>query len=1016
MTHLAQPNESRESVFKKIGRRSREALTNSRVAHALENRATSVALQGLFRVMNLRLLVDPRYRRLMYHKQNGRPADDWRATVLLTARDGSFSLEATFGKGRVSCRRGRHGTPDATLSFRNAEAARALLTKSPARVLDMLLTSDLVFYGNLSHVARLSFMLNSLVNRNKRPDVPYRRPVSLPEPRRSLPMKPCDGVQHLDDPGLADFSLDDVPRVAGFLNDCFAITPEICPERPQLYTDYLRNHDFELTSLEGESHPALRQAGAFKHLMSHRKPMIREGDLLAGTTTSKPKGVVVYPECGGITIWPELGTVSRRKLNPYRISRETADILNSDVFPFWIDRNVREFARARFNNPKSIQLDERFVFYFQWKTQAVSHTIPSFERVLNRGLEALKTDALNRIVDASASKKSNGASHRLSTFYEAVAVSLEGVLDYASNLSNEAKREAKKQTDPVRKAELEQISRICAKVPAQPAETLHEALQSMWTTWIACHMENTNAGLSVGRLDQLLQPFFDAEMKRIPEEDGEARRAYIQKTIELVGCFFLRCTDHLPQSADLGNKLFGGSASGQVITLGGVTRDGKNAVNDMTFILLKVTEMLGLRDPNMNARYHEGINSEAYLGRLCEVNYNTHATPSIHNDGDVIDVLRDQGFALKDARDWSATGCVEPTSCGRHYGHTNCMMFNLVAPLEMALNDGFHPVAGEQIGLRTGDPTAFQSFEAFFQAYLEQLRYMIELATEANNLFGEAHQLVRPTPLLSSLIADAVENGKDLSEGGARYNSSGIGNVGLVDVVDSLMTIKQLVFDERRIDISLLLDALKEDFDGHDVLLSRILNRVPKFGSGHPQPRKIADRLVAFCHETFRAQPHYRGGRYNSGFWSMSNHVAFGLLSGALPSGRRKGKAFTPGVTPSPIRHASLLDHIHDVAALDHHLMPNNIAFNVKVVPGPNDTQRQAVDTMRGYVSAYMKEGGMQMQFNVVSTETLRDAMAHPEKYPTLMVRISGYNAYFVDLNDDMKRELIERAEHRLSG
>jgi len=999
----AQPNEALWGLKRRVLDKARTTPLLRRTAQGVTQGLTALGLHALFRLMDLRLRFDPSYRRLIYRDGSNGLADDWQATVALEGRDGSFSLCAQFGGGRVRCSTIVPAKPDATMSFRDAAAARMLLTETPNRVLGMLLSGELVFRGNLSHVARLSFMLTSLIERHRRPEVAARRPIVRPKPRRSMPMEPCDSVRFLPDPGLSAYTIDDFPRLAGFLDDYFAITPEICSERPRLYTEHLRDQDRR--SNGRQDHPALRQAGAFHHLMSQRRPIIRSGDLLAGTTTSKQVGVVVYPECGGIPIWPELRTVNQRRLNPYRIAPEDVAVLNDEVFPYWVDRNVREHARAANDNPRSIQLDERFVLYFQWKTQAVSHTIADMPRVLQRGLLALRQEAQDKAAEQSLGQ-------RAASFYQALALSLDAVKCYAARLSAQAATDAATERDPARRAELTEIARICAKVPASPAETLHEALQAIWTVWIGCHMENTNAGLSIGRLDQWLQPYFEADIAKLPETD---RPAYIERAIELVGCFYLRCTDHLPQVADLGNKLFGGSASGQVITLGGVAPDGSNTVADMSYICLKVTEMLALKDPNINARYHEGINSAAYLQRLCEVNYLTGATPSIHNDRAVIEVLRDQGLSEPEARDWSATGCVEPTSCGRHYGHTNCMMFNLVAPLEMALRRGYHPLIDEQVGPVSADAASMTSFEQVLGAYFVQLRRMIELATEANNMLGESHKLVRPTPFLSALFEGPLASGRDLSEGGAKYNSSGSGNVGLVDVVDSLVAIKQIVFDEQRLDLPSLIAALDADFEGHESLLTRITQRVPKFGSGHPLPQQIASQVISFCHEVFREQPHYRGGHYNSGFWSMSNHVAFGTLSGALPSGRRKGKAFTPGITPTASRHSSIVDHIHDVASLDHHEMPNNIAFNVKVVPGGHETASQSVAHMSGYARSYMQEGGMQLQFNVVSSQTLRDAMANPELYPTLLVRISGYNAYFNDLNDDMKRELIERAEHRLS-
>ncbi|MBN1945904.1 MAG: hypothetical protein JW797_09515, partial [Bradymonadales bacterium] len=358
----------------------------------------------------------------------------------------------------------------------------------------------------------------------------------------------------------------------------------------------------------------------------------------------------------------------------------------------------------------------------------------------------------------------------------------------------------------------------------------------------------------------------------------------------------------------------------------------------------------------------------------------------------------------------------EPTSCGRDYGNTNCMMFNMVAPLEMALRDGYHPLLEEQVGPHTGKAETFETFEQFLQAYFDQLAFLIDTAFEANNLFGEVHKVVRPVPFLSALLQGPMGKGQDLSEGGALYNSSGTGNVGLVDVVDSLVAIKKVVFEERHVELATLQRALDANFEGYEELWTRLSHKVPKFGAGHEEPKEILRRVMACCYEAFSRQPHYRGGYYKPGYWSMSNHVAFGILSSALPSGRKKGQPFTPGITPAPARGVSFTAHIHDVAAIEGRYAPNNLAFNVKVVPAPHDTQEQTVERMAAYVRTYVQEGGLQLQFNVVSSELLRDAMAHPGKYPSLMVRISGYNAYFDDLNEDMKLELIARTEHPLGA
>jgi formate C-acetyltransferase len=595
---------------------------------------------------------------------------------------------------------------------------------------------------------------------------------------------------------------------------------------------------------------------------------------------------------------------------------------------------------------------------------------------------------------------------------EAMILCYEGLIAYARNLSAQAAAEAREEADERRKAELERLAEICARVPENPCTTLDEALNAIWIHWVGVHMENTNAGFSLGRMDQWLQPYFVSDLKKI--RGRKKREEYIRRAIELVGCFYMRCTDHLPLIPDIGNYLFGGSSSDQAITLGGVTPEGEDAVNDMTYIFLKVTEMLGIRDPNVNARFHRGKNSETYLRRLCEVNINTTSTPSIHNDEVVMASLEEFAYPQEHLRDWAATGCVEPTLSGRHIGHTNCMMFNMVAALEMAMYNGRHPLMRWDVGPKTGnvDNGSFPTFDDFFQAFCTQLDFLMDNSCEYNRLLGEAHSVLRPTPFISGLVEGCIANGRDATKGGALYNSSGTACIGLADITDSLMAVKKLVYDEKKVTLKEIREAMETNFENNGYLHSLVRNKVPLFGSGSPEAVEMANRVTRFIHDRFGAHTNFRGGRYTAGFWSMSNHVAFGTLTGALPSGRLAGKPFTPGLTPEAHASRNLLDNIRDVSRLEPKSMNNNIAFNVKVVPSPKESHQVAVDHVYSYVKTYCDLGGMQMQFNVVSSSTLRDAMAHPENYRDLMVRISGYNAYFVTLNRDMQMELIERAEY----
>jgi len=332
----------------------------------------------------------------------------------------------------------------------------------------------------------------------------------------------------------------------------------------------------------------------------------------------------------------------------------------------------------------------------------------------------------------------------------------------------------------------------------------------------------------------------------------------------------------------------------------------------------------------------------------------------------------------------------------------------------MALNNGRHPLMNWNLGPETGvvKNGAFKTFEAFYSAFAAQLEFLIDRAVEVNNILAEVHTRYRPTPLLSTLIQGSVENARDVTAGGARYNTSGSANIGLADVVDSMMAIKKLVFDEERVLFGTLKDALDDNFSGNPGLHALVEKKVPRFGSGSEEALNMANAVMKLVHELYGSRRNFRGGRYTSGFWSMSQHVAYGSLSGALPSGRLSTKAFTPGLTPHPSASKNFLDNIRDVARLDPVNMDNNMAFNVKLTPSVKDSREDIVNVMHSYVRTYFDQGGMQMQFNVVNSETLKDAMANPENYRNLLVRISGYNAYFVTLNRDMQIELIERTEY----
>lgn len=810
----------------------------------------------------------------------------------------------------------------------------------------------------------------------------------------------------LHDISLRDYKMEDFKRLERLRQIHFQLIPEICVERAGYITKYLK----DLSDLKDP--PILRQAKALKYELDNKTPIIwhhrgidaklnelnfYEDNLLAGSTTSKAKGVQLYPEFLSMSIWPELLTIQKRKSNPFYITQKDIEALNFDIYPFWMDQTIMEYARKKFHYPHSMKVLEKLVFFICSKPNCITHTIPDYAKVVKRGL--------NDVIREAEEKKANGELEA-ADFYEAVKLVSQGVINYAKNLSKDAGKRAAIETNPDRKKELEIIAKICAKVPAEKPETFREALNAIWICKVCLHQENSNIALSLGRLDQILYDLYCADI-----EEG---RLTVKEAIELISCFWLRCGDHVPMIPETGEELFGGSGSNQAITLGGITPEGEDGVNDLTYVMLRATELMRVRDPNVNTRIHVHKNSSEYIKRLCEVNIITGATPCLHNDIAAIETLLNQGISQEHANDYSSVGCVEPNSGGRTYGHTGSILLNLTSALELTLFNGRHRLTEDEIiSPETGDPETFQDFKDFTKAFETQLRWLINESVELNNYFGRAHQELHPTPLLSTLFEGPMEKGKDVIDGGALYNSTGVAIIGLADVIDSISAIEDFVYDKKDVPMKDILEAIKSNFSHkHQALRMRLLNRAPKFGTENPIAEKNTKHLMEFLHKTYQAYKNYRGGKYTVGYWTMTNHAGFGMLTGATPNGREAGESFSSGITPVSGAAKNLTTSLNFISGLDFKNAANGIALNLKYTPDMDINQM--IENFADTVETYFKKGGLQVQFNIINHDTLVDAWKHPEKYPELFVRVSGYSAYFKDLNEQMKREIINRSEYSL--
>lgn len=805
-----------------------------------------------------------------------------------------------------------------------------------------------------------------------------------------------------NDLALDAYDLKNIPLLDQLLKIYRSTKTAVCIERARYLTEYMKQSE------QSNESAALRRAKGINHYLSKRAPLFFDDNLLAGSSTSKPVGAPVYPEFLGLSIWPELDTIGTRKNNPQTLSAQDAEILNLEVFPYWMDRTIMEVTRQKLN-PPALHLMEKFVFFMCGKTTVLSHTTPFYENMLKTGLsgmiEAWKEKETQCIVSQNREER------KKADFFLAGQIAMQGILKYGANLAAASRISAAATDLPERKKHFEDLAAVCEQIPAQPPRTFREAINAVWLCHACILGENVNMALNPGRLDQLLYPWF--------KRDIEEKRLTLSEALSLCGCLWLKISDNTNLVPETAEKLFGGAGSVPAVTLGGIDKQGLDAVNDLTYIMLKVTELLSIKDPNVNARYSRGVNDTAYRDRVVQVITRTRAIPAMYNDIANIATLINQGVAPEHARDYAIIGCVELASAGREYSSTSSILLSLPAALEMTLFNGKRPsiTQEEQIGPLSGDPLTFASFEEFFNAFSVQTRWLINQAISLNEALGPVHQAIAPSPLLSCFFEGPFEKGLDLIDGGALYNSSGATHIGFADTVDSLNAIQDAVFFTKHMTMKEMVDAVNTDFaHPYDVYCSYLDNKAPKYGTDNPHAIENSKNLISLLFDHYQSKTNYRGGKYRPAFWTMTNHAGLGKLCCALPSGRRAKTVYSSGITPSSQHTKELLPALAAVAGLNSLHIPGGVALNIKYTPpvSLNGESQEYIQKFGATIEAYFQLGGMQVQFNLRSYEMLLDAKMHPERYPNLIVRVSGYSAYFNDLNEAMKNELITRTQYNL--
>jgi len=758
----------------------------------------------------------------------------------------------------------------------------------------------------------------------------------------------------------------------------------LCPERASLVTDYFKHKD------KPKEPMVVRRAKALQYLLRNKSVRIYPDELIVGNMGSHRISALIQPELAGVFMGTDLLWIDRRKTNPLHMPWRERFKLLSGVYPYWLLRNmpfraffphIRQFLRFALG-----QLDA--TYYLVNEAGGIGHFLPNYEKMLKLGVKGY--------LEAIEGKDGD--------LHQAAKIACEGLVEFAHRFAQEAERLAAQEKDQVRSAELSEIARICHKVPYNPADTFHEALQSLWLTHMAVNLEGLNSAISFGRMDQYLYPYYQQDLQQGTMTPDVAR--------ELLLCFSAKCTEHIFLLSEKVSQYHGGYLVVQAAIVGGMDFKGNDAVNDLTYLFLDVMEESGLRDPNYQARIHNS-SPEEYLRRVSEVARKGNGVPALFNDEAAINSLVAHGYPLEEARNYAVVGCVELALPGKSFFSTDAALFNLPLCLELALNRGKRFGSRRRVGTATLDPASFTRIEQAIDAFRAQVEYMVEQMIADQQVIEKGNREYHPTPLSSMLVDGCLESGKDVTEGGATYNSSGIQGVGVADVADSLAALDYVVFQSRKYTMTQLLKALLSNFASSPQIHADLL-QAPKYGNDHSMPDRYADSVARIFHDALAKRRNTRGGPYVPGFYSVTCHIAFGKKVGALPSGRRAGEPFAASLGPANGRdRLGPTALLNSVSCVDSKLSPNGYALNLRFDPETLAGDR-GVNVLVGLVKGFFGSGGMEMQLNVVDPEMLEDARRYPGKYPELVVRVSGYCAYFDDLPDAAKLEIISRTRIKI--
>lgn len=735
-----------------------------------------------------------------------------------------------------------------------------------------------------------------------------------------------------------------------------------------------------------------KRALSLKAALEQLEIGVEKEELIVGNRTKGVRYGVIFPESGCSWVNKEFETLPTRPQDKFLVRKEDIKEFRESIYPYWNGKSMEDMIKNSYG--QAINAMAKVVKINQ-KDHAQGHICPDSTLWLKLGPKGLMKKAQDKLKKCQENQKE---------FYECTILVLEGAINFMIRYHDYIMDMVDDVEDHYQKS-LKNVAEICLNLSQRPPETFHEAVQSLWFLFVILHMESNASSFSPGRMDQYMYPYY--------QKDIEEGRLSKQDALEILECLWLKFNQIVYLRNQNSAKYFAGFPIGFNIAIGGVDENGNDIYNELSLLLLKAQYHLGLPQPNLSVRLNKNSSHEL-MQEAIKVVAKGSGMPQFFNDEAIVNTMIDDlGIEEKDARNYAIVGCVELTTHGNNLGWSDAAMFNLNKTLELTLNNGKCLLTGEQIGFDLGNLETYATFEDLENAFRKQIDYFIKEMMFAEVIVEKAHQDCLPTAFLSTVIDDCLEKGLDVTRGGAKYNLSGIQMIQIANLADSFAAIKQLVYEEKMITQHELLEALKADFKGHEIIQTMLLNKVPKYGNDVKWVDELGAKWAGYFRERMKDYTNYRGGPYHTGMYTVSAHVPMGENVGASPDGRHAMAPLADGGM-SPVYGRDMAGPtavLKSVSRMKDSYTTNGGLLNMKFLPEFFNTETGMIK-FENFLRAFVDLEIPHIQFNVVRREDLLDAKVHPENHQSLTIRVAGYTAYFVELAGKLQDEIIERTAY----